>query len=167
VSNSSVSTGSLIADAVRGLSEARPRRSPLVPAELLASVPLFAGLSRRHLRKLAAMAQEVHYRDGRVIVEAGETGNAFYVIVEGKAAVYRGKVPSGRPRDRLGPGDFFGELALLDGGPRTATVVAQGALVVLRLRRAAFHKMITREPQVAEKIMAGLAGRIRKGAPTE
>jgi CRP-like cAMP-binding protein len=162
-----VSTGSLIANAVKGLGEARPRRSLRVPTELLAGVPLFAGLSRRNLRRLAAMAQEVHYRKGRVIVESGEPGNAFYVIVEGRAAVYGSKIATGRPRARLVAGDFFGELALLDGGPRTATVVAEDALVVLRLRRAAFNQMIAREPQVAAKIMAGLAGRLRKGAATE
>jgi CRP-like cAMP-binding protein len=167
MSTSSVSTGSLIANAVKSLGDGRKRRNLRVPTDLLAQVPLFAGLSRRHLRKLAAMAQEVHYRKGRVIVEVGQPGNSFYVIVDGIASVYPRKLPTGRPRARLRGGDFFGELALLDGGPRTATVVSDGDLVVLRLSRSSFHKLVTTEPSVAEKIMAGLAGRIRKGATTE
>lgn len=167
MSTSSVSAGSVIAGAVKALGDGRGRRTLRVPTELLAGVPLFAGLSRRHLRKLAAMAQEVHYRKGRVIVEVGQPGNSFYVIVNGTASVYSGKLPTGRPRTRLRAGDFFGELALLDGGLRTATVVADDDLVVLRLSRSSFHRLITTEPSVAEKIMAGLAGRIRKGAATE
>jgi CRP-like cAMP-binding protein len=167
MSTSSVSAGSLIAQAVKSLGDGAKRRSLRVSTDLLAGVPLFAGLSRRHLRKLAGMAQEVHYRKGRIIVEVGQPGNSFYVIVDGTALVYPRKLPTGRPRARLHTGDFFGELALLDGGPRTATVVADANLVVLRLSRSSFHKVVTTEPSVAEKIMAGLAGRIRKGAATE
>jgi CRP/FNR family cyclic AMP-dependent transcriptional regulator len=89
-------------------------------------VPLFADLSRRQVRKLAALMTEARYRDRRVIVEAGTPGTAFFIIAAGKAKVYRGTVPTGRPLTRLGPGEFFGEIAVLDGGPRSATVVADG-----------------------------------------
>jgi CRP/FNR family transcriptional regulator, cyclic AMP receptor protein len=166
-SRGTLSAGSLIADAVQGLAGPRTRRSARVPVDLLAGVPLFSGLSRRHLRRLAALMSEVHYRDGRVVVEAGQPGSAFFVIVEGGAKVHAGKVPTGRPKARLGPGDFFGELSVLDGGPRTATVVADGNLVALRLSRSVFLKMVTREPMIGVKIMAGLASRLRKGAATE
>ncbi len=166
-SRGTVAAGSLIADAVRGLGGDRPSRSTRVPVELLANVPLFSGLSRRELRKLAQLMSEVHYRDGRVVVERGLPGNAFFVIVDGAAKVYAGKVPTGRPKAKLKAGDFFGELAVLDGGPRTATVVADGSLAVLRLSRPAFLKMVTREPKVGVAIMAELAGRLRRGGASE
>ncbi len=98
---------------------------------LLADVPLFAGLSRRHLRRLAGLAEEVPFGAGRTVVQNGSRGNAFYVIVEGTAKVLAGY--STRTFARLGPGDFFGELALLDGGPRTASVVAETPLVTIRI----------------------------------
>jgi CRP-like cAMP-binding protein len=135
--------------------------------EQLAEVPLFAGLSRRHLRRIAELADEVSYRDGRTVVEAGLPGAAFFVVVAGRVKVYPGAIPTGRPRARLGPGEFFGEMAILDGGPRSATVVADGTVTLLRLPRSAFLKIVAKEPTVAVKIMAGLAGRLRRGAASE
>jgi CRP/FNR family cyclic AMP-dependent transcriptional regulator len=157
--------GKMMADALGGLGGRR--RSLQADVGTLAAVPLFARLSKRHLRKLAEQADELHYRDGRIIVQAGQPGRAFFVIVEGGAKVYSGKLASGRPKARLGPGDFFGEMAVLDGSPRSATVVSDGAVTVLRLTRSAFLKMIGSEPSVAVEIMAGLAERLRQGAPSE
>ena len=145
----------------------RSRRAIHEHVQTLAETPLFAGLSSRHLRKLARQMNEVTYRDGRVIVEAGRPGQAFFVVVAGGARVYPGKVASGRPKARLGPGDFFGEMALLDGELRSATVVADGHTTALRLTRAAFLKMVKQEPTVSVTIMAGLAARLRRGAATE
>src|SRR2546425_11632924 len=134
---------------------------------LLAQVPLFSGLSRRHLRRIADLAEEVRYRNGRTIVETGLPGNAFFVIAEGRAKVYRAKFPSGRPIAVLGPGDFFGEMALLDGGPRSATVVADGELTTIRLTRSGFRKVLTHEPSIAFGVMQELAARARRGTATE
>ncbi len=129
---------------------------------LLGKVPLFSGLSKRHLRRLADLAEDVRFAGGRQIVQAGTPGKAFFVILEGNAKVYRGVVPTGRAIARLGPGDFFGELALLDGGPRTASVVADSRVTAVRLSRGAFQKLLKSEPDIAVAIMVGLARRARE-----
>jgi CRP-like cAMP-binding protein len=156
-----------IREAMAELDARRSRRAARVPIDVLAEVPLFAGLSRRHLRKLSAGIDELHYRDGRLIVEKGSRGNAFFIVAEGAARVYSGVVPVGRAKARLRQGDFFGEIALLDGGPRSATVVADGNLSVFRLTRSAFVKVVSNEPTIALGIMAVLAGRLRRGAANE
>jgi CRP-like cAMP-binding protein len=133
---------------------------------LLETVPLFAGLSKRHLRKIASLADEAAFPAGRAIVQTGSRGNAFYVIVDGTAKVLAGY--STRTLARLGPGDFFGELALLDGGPRTASVVAVEPVTAIRIQRAEFRKMLRSEPDVGLKILEELAGRLRaRPAPTD
>ncbi|MFL5736200.1 MAG: cyclic nucleotide-binding domain-containing protein [Actinomycetota bacterium] len=133
---------------------------------LLEKVPLFNGLSRRHLRRIAGLADEAQFPAGKVIVQTGSRGNAFYVIVEGTAKVVAGY--SSRTLARLGPGEFFGELALLDGGPRTASVVAVEPMTAIRIQRAQFRKMLRSEPEVGLKILEELAGRLRaRPAPTD
>ena len=133
---------------------------------LLKTVPLFAGLSRRHLHRLAALAEQVRYGAGRTVVQNGSRGTGFYVIAEGTAKVSVGY--SNRALARLGPGDFFGELALLDGGPRTASVVAETPLVTIRIPRAKFRTMLKSEPDVALKILEELSRRLRQvRSPTE
>ena len=81
--------------------------------------------------------------------------------------MYSGVVPVGRAKARLRQGDFFGEISLLDEGPRSATVVADGNLSVFRLPRSAFAKVVSKAPTIALGIMAGLAGRLRRGAANE
>ncbi len=130
---------------------------------LLSNVPLFAGLSRRHLRRIADLAEEMRFGQGRIIVQSGAPGKAFYIIAEGRAKVVRSVTGSGRAIARLGPGDFFGEMALLDGGPRSASVVAEIPLTAIRLPRGPFRRLLQSEPAVALKIMEALASRIRKG----
>jgi CRP-like cAMP-binding protein len=159
-------TGLLIVDAVSSLGDAE-HGPPPARVELVQDVPLFAGLSRRHVRRLAGLMTEAHYRDGRVIVEAGVPGNAFFIVAQGGVKVYRGAVPTGRPMRRLGPGDFFGEIAVLDGRPRSATVVADGNVTALRLTRSAFLTLLKRESTVAIRIIEGLGARLRRGAATE
>src|SRR5207247_4672333 len=98
--------------ALSGVPPSAPRRKGSTTAqraELLSRVPLFSGLSRRHLRKLAEACTDARYRPGTTIVVEGRPGDTFFVIVEGQAAVLRGV----RRAARLGPGDFFGEIALL------------------------------------------------------
>lgn len=130
--------------------------------ELLSRVPLFQGLSRAHLASLAGLAEDVSYNAGRVIVKRDDPGKAFYVIVEGEAKVVKGKITTARAEALLGPGDFFGELALLDGEPRAASVVAASPLATIRIERAAFRRMLREEPDIAIKLLEGMARRTRK-----
>jgi CRP-like cAMP-binding protein len=125
--------------------------------ELLARVPLFSALGRRDLRRLAEHADLVSFRERETIVEAGQPGGTFYVILRGAAKVVR----SGRTLARLEPGDFFGEISLLDGGPRTATVVAETPLAAIRVFKRSFDKVVSEEPTVAAKILAVVARRLR------
>ncbi|HKZ75440.1 MAG TPA: cyclic nucleotide-binding domain-containing protein [Actinomycetota bacterium] len=126
--------------------------------DVLARVPLFAGLSRRHLRQVAEHADEVGFRPGETIVQAGMLGGAFFLILEGEAKVTKGR----RTLLTLRPGEFFGELALLDGGPRTASVVATTPMVCIRIFKRAFDRLVREEPGVAAKMLAVLAGRLRR-----
>jgi CRP-like cAMP-binding protein len=125
--------------------------------DLLGRVPLFAGLSRRHLRQLAEHADIVGFHERETIVESGQPGGTFYVILEGEAKVVRG----GRTIDRMGPGDFFGEISLLDGGPRTASVVADTPVAAIRIFKRSFDKVVSQEPAVASKILTVVARRLR------
>jgi CRP/FNR family transcriptional regulator, cyclic AMP receptor protein len=131
-------------------------------ADLLAQVPLFEGLSRRHLKQIAEHADEISFREREVIVEADRPGGSFFVIVEGGVRVVRGD----RTIARAGPGDFFGEISLLDGGPRTASVIAETPVVAIRLFKGAFDKVVREEPRVAGKILAVVARRLREAEKT-
>jgi CRP/FNR family transcriptional regulator, cyclic AMP receptor protein len=125
-------------------------------ARVLSNVPLFAGLSNRDLRRVAGLAEETWFNPGRFVVEEGKQGSSFAVILDGTARVTR----RGRTVRKLGPGDYFGELALLTGGPRTASVIAETSLDTIRIQRQAFRKLLVKEPEVGLRIMAGLAERI-------
>lgn len=127
----------------------------------LAAVPLFDGLSKRHLRRLAGEADVVEFGSGRAIVEEGQAGEAMYVVLAGTARVLRG----GRKVSTLIPGDFFGELSALDGGSRTASVVPDTPVEVLRLFRHTLHKLVKEEPALAMGLLEGLARRLRQVQP--
>jgi CRP-like cAMP-binding protein len=130
--------------------------------DLLARVPLFAGLSFDHRRRVAALTEDAAYNPGRVIVMRGAAAKALYVIVDGRAKIVKGKIVTARAEAELGPGDFFGELALLDGGRRAATVVAATPMRAIRIQRSAFWRLLREEPEIALKILQGMAGRTRK-----
>lgn len=138
----------------------RPEDRPLGRrgTDLLAGVPLFAGLSKRHLRRLAEHADVISFRDREFVVRQDQAGGTFYVILEGEAKVLR----DGRTINTLGPGDFFGEISLLDGGPRTADVVATTPLSAIRIFKRAFDRMVAEEPGVAAAILGIVAGRLRR-----
>jgi CRP/FNR family cyclic AMP-dependent transcriptional regulator len=127
-------------------------------SDLLAQVPLFDGLSRRHLKQITEHADEITFRPGETIVEAGQPGGSFFVVVEGEAKVVRGP----KVLARVGPGEFFGEISLLDGGPRTATVVAETPMLAIRIFKRSFDKVVAQEPSVAAKILAVVARRLRE-----
>jgi CRP-like cAMP-binding protein len=107
---------------------------------------------------MADRADQVEFRPGEAIVVEGMRGGAFFAIVEGKARVTREK----RTLATLGPGDFFGELALLDGGERTASVVAATPVLCIRIFKRAFDRLIAEEPGVSARMLSVLAGRLRQ-----
>src|SRR5262249_26608706 len=123
-----------------------------------------AGLSRRHLRQVARLSEAASFPAGRTVAQFGSRGNAFYVIVEGTAKVTAGY--SSRTIAKLGPGDFFVELALPDGRPRSASVTAETHLTTIRIGRAEFRRLLRREPDVSLKLLEVLSLRLR-GASRE
>jgi CRP/FNR family transcriptional regulator, cyclic AMP receptor protein len=129
-------------------------------AQVLAAlerVPLFAGLTRRHLRKIAGAATVVHVPAGQHIVREGFSAEAFYVVLEGEAVV------SGPPSAaRLHGGDFCGELGLLDGSPRSASVIAETDVVAVKLPRKEFLDLVDHRPEIARALLSDLAARVRR-----
>ena len=122
--------------------------------EVLGALPLFSGLRKRQLRGIAKLAKVVDYSSGEVIVQKGERGDSFYLVLDGRARVM------GKSRV-LRPGDFFGELALIDGGPRSATITATSAVRVMQLPRSSFLKALEQDSQIGLAIMQVLAARVR------
>jgi CRP/FNR family cyclic AMP-dependent transcriptional regulator len=125
---------------------------------VLERVPLFEDLSKGQLRGVRDLAEEVRYMEGASIVREGEPGDSFYVIVEGQAKVQRGD----KTLATLVPGEFFGEISLLDGGERTATVVSETPMALLEIKQRPFMKMLGKQPDIALKMMQGLAARLRE-----
>jgi CRP-like cAMP-binding protein len=124
--------------------------------ELLKRVPLFAGCSKRELREVASVADEVSVREGRELTIQGQRGREFFVLVEGEADVRR----NGRKLTTLRGGDFFGELALVTKRPRTATVVAKTPARVLVVTARAFRALLERSPGIEGKVFQALVQRI-------
>jgi CRP/FNR family transcriptional regulator, cyclic AMP receptor protein len=133
-----------------------PRQIDRETAALLAQVPLFAMLSRRHLARIGSLATAKRCAASSPLVRVGKPGDAFYVILSGTARV---DLP-GR-QIALEAGDFFGEMALLDGKPRSATVTAVTEVLVLMIARAKFLRLLEDEPKVALAMMATLTRRLR------
>ena len=123
----------------------------------LAKVPLFAACNRRELQKIARAADELTVDAGRTLVEQGASGHEAFVIVEGQAAVVRNDAKVAE----LGPGEQFGELAIIDGGPRTASVLATTELRVLVIGQREFSALLDEVPGLAHKILVILARRLR------
>ena len=126
-------------------------------AALLAAAPLFAGVDADGLERLAARVVEVEYPSDHVIVRQGEIGTGFFVIATGAVRVVR----DGTLIARSGPGEFFGELSVLDGRPRVAQVIADGPTLCLALASWDFEAVVREEPGVALAIMRVLATRLR------
>ena len=131
-----------------------------IPAEwtnVLAGIPLFASLNKRQLRKVAATARIVRFHDATTIMKAGDPGDSLYVVLDGAVTVRR----RGMPTLTREQGSFFGEIALLDGGPRIATVLAHGPVTTLMITRSRFLKLLRDQPAIAVSMVAELAGRLR------
>lgn len=125
---------------------------------VIASVPLFGSLSKRHVKRIAALTSTVEYESGDVVIQEGEPGDSFFVTVSGQARVLSG----GKTLHRLIPGDHFGEISLLDGGMRSASVVADTPLSLLRLPRGPFLKMVKDDADLARELLASLARMVRR-----
>ena len=125
--------------------------------ELLGRLPLLTGCSKRDLRRIASLADEIEVPEGKVLTRQGEPGDECFVIVDGKAKV----TMRGRGSSSMGPGAFFGEMSLLDRGPRSATVTAATDMRLLVLSSQGFSTMVRDTPQVAPRIMRSLAERLR------
>ena len=126
-------------------------------ANNLASVPIFSGCSKRELGIIARASKEVSHKEGTLIAREGERGIGLFLILDGECAVSIG----GREKGRLGPSDFFGEIALLDGGPRTATVTAVTDVRLLGLTEWVFRGLLAEHPSIALKTLESVAGRLR------
>jgi CRP/FNR family cyclic AMP-dependent transcriptional regulator len=124
----------------------------------LSKAPLFSDMARRHLRSVGRVTWVREYPEGSRIVKEGSLDSAFFVILEGRARVVR----DDRTIARLRQGDFFGEISLLDQGPRTASVVADSPVRCLTLAGQDLRQIMEREPRLAVSIAAGLARRLRR-----
>lgn len=124
----------------------------------LAKVPLFSACSKKELQTIARASDDIEVPKGKVLVQEGKPGHEFFLILGGNAAVKRGK----KTIAKLGPGQYFGELALLDRGPRSASVEATSDLDVLVLGQREFAGVIDEVPSLAHKLLTSMAQRLRE-----
>ena len=127
-------------------------------AELLSNVALFSECSKKELNDIAGAMQERRVQSGEVLAREGEPGHEFFAVAEGLARA----TVDGTEVGSIKAGSFFGEMALLDGGPRSATVTAELPTRLLVLDDKSFAKLVKQSPSVALKIMKGLASRLRE-----
>src|SRR5262245_49643624 len=124
---------------------------------MLAEISLFSNCTKRELGRIAALTDEVDVPEGKVIVRQGDPGRECFVVKDGRArATIQGKLS-----EPLGPGSFFGEMSLLDQGPRSATVTAETDMHLLVLGSREFSSLVDEVPTVAVRMMRGLAERLR------
>lgn len=124
--------------------------------EALKRAPLFAGLSRKELTALARVTEDVDLATGKVLCKEGQTAQEFFVIIEGEVEVTR----RGKRLATRGDGEFFGEVALVEDIPRTATVTAKTPLRFFVLTRRSFLRLLDEQPGVERKVMRALAQRL-------
>jgi CRP/FNR family transcriptional regulator, cyclic AMP receptor protein len=136
------------------------RRNEVV--DHLRTVPLFAGCTGTELKILARHFQEVEVPAGEALCREGDDGNAFFVVLRGDAIVWRRKAGRSKPVATLGPGSFFGELALLDPAPRSASVTAETPLLAGSLDKRTFRAVLRDLPAISDRLLAVLARRVRE-----
>lgn len=124
----------------------------------LEEVSLLEGCSQRQLRSVARIAEVIEVPAGTVLARAGQSGDQFFLILDGSARVD----VSPRKRAKLKPGDYFGEMSLLDGGPRSATVTADTPLRLLVIQRRDFATLLREAPDLTQSLLATLSKRVRQ-----
>jgi CRP/FNR family cyclic AMP-dependent transcriptional regulator len=132
--------------------------------QLIADVPMFSACTKQEIKRIASLANRVEIPAGQPLTKEGERGKEFFIIAEGEAKV----TVRGDRVATLGPGEFFGETALLDPGPRTATVTADAPMVVYKVEGEDFRSLLIDVPFIARNILRGIARRMREltEAPT-
>jgi CRP-like cAMP-binding protein len=131
-------------------------------AAALRTVPLFHGMSDRSVESIAELARDATFETGAILIREGDPGDSFLIIREGSATVEKG----GSPIRDLGSGDFLGEISLIDGRPRTATVVATGPIDAWCIDRDGFIRLMDEFPSVRYELLNALTQRIRASAVT-
>ncbi len=126
--------------------------------ENLRKIPIFQSCNEQQLVAVAGITEMTEVSAGKLLAVTGDPGNEFFIILDGTARV---EVSARKPL-RLGPGDFFGEMSLLDGEPRSATVVAETPLRLLVLSRPAFWALLTELPHLSDRILLTLSRRVRQ-----
>jgi CRP-like cAMP-binding protein len=124
----------------------------------LKSIWMFSGCSSSEIRKIRGSLDQVSVPPGKVLVEEGRIGTEFFLIVSGTAAVTR----EGKKVATLGPGSYFGELALLDRKPRSASVVSETDMDLLVLSQRQFNSLLESVPTISRKMLAAMANRLRE-----
>jgi len=124
--------------------------------EQLAKVPLFAGLDKKHLKQISSLVTQIEVNEGKELTREGEHGNEFIIILEGEAEVKIGD----RVVARRGPGDYFGEIALISNRPRTATVTALTPMKIEVIGRREFQTMLHDNPTIATELLSIAADRL-------
>jgi len=129
--------------------------------ELLKATPLLSALGRKEIEAVGSLVDEVDVPAGQVLMREGDTGREFFVLVDGAVGIERG----GKRIRTMQPGDFFGEIALLAEGPRTATATADGPATLLVLGHREFHSLMDQHPAIRTCVLEALASRIRNLEP--
>lgn len=124
--------------------------------QTLAGIPIFSECTRKELKAISKLVTPVNIPAGKVLVREGDPGREFMIIVSGTATVKR----NGRKIATLGAGDFFGELAVLAGVPRTATVIADVDMTIEAMNRQEFSSLLDESPAMAKKILVGAVKRL-------
>jgi CRP-like cAMP-binding protein len=124
--------------------------------DLIRKVPLFSRCSRAETQEIAKLADEIDLREGKELTREGAAGREFFILLEGTADVRK----SGRKINTLGPGDFFGEIALVSREPRTATVTATSPVRALVVTDRSFRRLLDETPQIKDKVMEAMAERL-------
>ncbi len=125
--------------------------------DLIKRVPLFADCSRGELEQIAQLADEVDLDQGKELTRLGESGREFFVLLEGEADVTQ----DGRSINTLHAGDFFGEIALVEDTPRTATVTATTPVRALVITDRAFKQLLEKQPEIQRKVLVALVERVK------
>ena len=129
--------------------------------DMLRHVPLFAGCKGKGLEQIGTLTDEVDVPDGYTLMREGAFAEEFFLIVDGRVRIERG----GRPIRTLGPGDYLGEIALIDKGRRTATAITEGPAKLLVLSHQGFNSLLDQSPTIRLEIMTSLAERVRRLEP--